>query len=209
MDSRMRVAGLDTHVQKIESWRKSSTDPETFLRIAHKKGDPFRCPQSGKKSNHMDVLRGLIWGAPKIRRILKEIYEYVLPSQDELRNHPDTARIKKLLIAEDSPFVAWLLETILNWLGIPAQVLHAKLSEEDRAKVVRDFNTPPKEHNKGAKDERITSLTVTIILYSVGSQGINLDKDCCRMIVNTPSTNAAVEVQAWGRLIRVSFQEHN
>lgn len=70
-------------------------------------------------------------------------------------------------------------------------VVYASLSDTERINLISRFNNP--------KD----SLVVLVIMHSVSSQGVNLDKSCSRVIVVTNAPNAPLEWQSWGRIIRV------
>ena len=48
-------------------------------------------------------------------------------------------------------------------------------------------------------------IKLLILLYKVGAQGVNLDPCCNRVLVATEAINASLEIQVWGRVIRVKM----
>lgn len=70
--------------------------------------------------------------------------------------------------------------------------MHAGLPLEGRNSLIREFN------------DRNSKPDVLYIIYNVSGQGLNLDKACAKVLVLCAAINAALEIQAWGRTIRVS-----
>ena len=87
--------------------------------------------------------------------------------------------------------MAWFWELLLRYLYIETDTLEANLSYKERVDLVQKFN------------DRDSTLKVLIIMYNVGAQGTNLDEACCRVLISTAAINAASEIQAYGRVIRV------
>lgn len=183
-DATMVRLGYDTLVDDMAGYRSKGHGVEWFLSMVVRKGDPSEFP------TRLDIVRYLTWASPKLRFVLSQIRDYVLPKKGE------TAK-QKLLICEDIPLVAWYWELVLQYLHIDTAVMHAQLSEDKRQALVNEFNLPS------------SSLTVLIILYNVSAQGVNLDRACARVLVTCAAINASLEVQAWGRLIRVSPTLHS
>ena len=50
-----------------------------------------------------------------------------------------------------------------------------------------------------------SNLAVMIIMYNVNAQGFNLDRCCNNVLILIPARNLAVERQAWGIILRVSY----
>ena len=100
-------------------------------------------------------------------------------------------RPRKLLLTEDIPLTAQFWELCVNFVYVECAVVHAGLSDTKRIDLVSRFNDPE------------DSLVVLVIMHSVSSQGVNLDKSCSRVIVVTNAPNAPLEWQSWGRIIRV------
>jgi hypothetical protein len=47
------------------------------------------------------------------------------------------------------------------------------------------------------------SLVFLIIMYNVSGQGHNLDGAYCKVLVLEVAINAALEIQGWGRVLRL------
>lgn len=165
-----------TLVHDISKYRNAKRDLSWMV-------DLIRHPTEPKPKTRIDEIAYMVDGSPLARYILGQIRDYVLADED---------KPEKLLIAEDTPLVAWFWELLIQWTYVGASVMHSALSNEDRQKLVVAFNDPNSD------------LLVLIIMYLVGSQGTNLDGACRRCVVATPGINAPMEVQAWGRIIRVS-----
>jgi Helicase conserved C-terminal domain len=174
-DKHLRLQGLDTLVSDLEGFRDQKIDVKWFMRQVFKKGD--KRPMKERKA----WFRQLVWGSPKLRYIIHEVVKHVVD------------RKEKVLIIEDTPYVAWFWELAIQFLHIDAAVLHSKLSAEDRETLISDFND---------KDSNLKAL---IIMINMSAVGLNLDKACHIAIVASRGPNAALETQAWGRLIRVSI----
>ena len=174
----MRALGFNTLVKDMEGYRARGHSADWFIAMTHQLGDP----STGSRA---EKLQYLAEGSPTLRYLLSQIRDYLL------QPHPEGKAIK-LLVAEDTPIVAWYWEMVSRFLYVDARVLHSGLTNEERRKLVEDFNTPS------------ASIKVLIMMYNVGSQGTNLDPCCSRVIVATGAINASLEIQAWGRLIRVS-----
>ena len=97
----------------------------------------------------------------------------------------------KLLLTEDVPLCAQFWKMVLNLIYVKTAVLHAGLSDPERVELVDRFNSPE------------DGLLILIIMRSVSSQGVNLDRCCSRVLVVTNAVNAPLEYQSWGRFIRV------
>ncbi|KAK6417219.1 hypothetical protein LTR81_009407 [Elasticomyces elasticus] len=182
---------MNYKVESIANWRQHGLSADMVLEMT---GYKVR-PEVGKRPSRRERLMALAERNPKIMETLRYIKEYVLPKE----NDPNQ-RFQKLLITEEYPLIAWYWELVLNFLHIPTQVIHSALGERDRSRVVTQFNETPQAHD-------INHLTVCILMYTINAAGVNLDKDCNRVIVNTAACNAATEIQAWSRVIRVSQKQ--
>lgn len=69
-------------------------------------------------------------------------------------------------------------------------MIHTSLFDSEHVDLVSRFNDPD------------DILLVLVIMHSVSSQGVNLDKCCSWVIVVTNAPNALLEWQSWGRIIR-------
>jgi hypothetical protein len=96
----------------------------------------------------------------------------------------------KLLIVENVPLIAWFWEIACQSLLVETTTMHSGLDMRSRSKTVREFN------QKGG-------LKILIIMYDVGGQAINLQRQCHHVIVATPAISFAKFLQAVGRVIRV------
>ena len=171
--------GFTTLVDDLTIYRSKNFGAPEILAMARRRGDP-------PMNTGVKMLQLLSYGSPKLRYILNQLRTYVLPE--------NTSGVKrKLLITEDIPLVAFFYECAIRITYIDVEVLHAGLTNAEREILVKRFKN---------KDD---SLTVLIIMYQVSAQGVNLDSCCSRVIVCTPAINAPSEIQAWSRLIRVSF----
>lgn len=74
-------------------------------------------------------------GSPTLRYISLQIRDYLLSAGS-------TRSKNKIIIAEDTPVVAWFYERVLNHMHINTKVLAAYLNPEERKQVVKDFNDP-------------------------------------------------------------------
>ncbi|KAK3623405.1 hypothetical protein LTR56_010401 [Elasticomyces elasticus] len=186
------VLNQGTGVQSIKKWRAAGLSADVVLESI--------CPnavipvEGMPRPSRIARLAQLVYGAPKLREIFRHIAKYVLPGRGE-------KRFKKLLITEEYPLVAWFFELVLNFLHIPTQVLHSGLSDDARHTIVRDFNTVP-------ADNDYNHSTILILMYTINASGVNLDRDCHRVIVNTAASSAPSELQAWSRVVRVSQREN-
>jgi hypothetical protein len=117
----------------------------------------------------LEKLKFITFGTPILSYIFHQINSYVLP--------PTTSHAKrKLLLCEDVPLSAQFWEMAINLTYVQTAVLHAGLTDSERVSLVKRFNDP--------KDE----LTILIIMHSVSTQGVNLDRCCSRVLVVTNAT---------------------
>lgn len=161
----------------MQGYRAKGRSLDWFVRMTKSEGDLAT-------ETRLERLQFLVEGLPTLRYILSQVRDYLL-TQDP-KEPP-----RKLIVAEGTPIVAWAWEMALNYLYVETRVLHSGLNNEERGRLVKDFNNPK------------NSIRVLILMYNVGSQGTNLDPCYNRVIVATGATNAALEIQAWGRAIRV------
>ena len=132
----------------------------------------------------------LATGSPRLRAIFQVILDHkILYPVDRAKY----GHHQKAMIVESSPLSAWYLEVVLNAALICTRVMHSGLNEEQRIKLVRDFNNPA------------SALKVLIITYHIGSVGLNLHEACDLVILSTPGRSWGHEAQAFGRCLRVSY----
>jgi superfamily II DNA/RNA helicase len=99
---------------------------------------------------------------------------------------------RKLVVCEANPFVALSLEMLVNYMQIGAQVLHSGLESHERMAITDKFNSSDRE------------LSLLLLTYDVSAFGIDLYHQCSDVVVFSAARTAAIEVQAWGRVCRVS-----
>lgn len=173
----MNELGRSTLVEDLDAFRGSEYGVDWFVQLVWRPGDiPI--------TNRAELIRFLCYGSPKLRYILRQIRDHLL-SGEENKN--------KLLILEDVPVTPWFYELALQELHIPAATLHSGIRDpRERQKLIDEFNDPD------------SPLRVLIIMYNISAQGVNLDRAFSRVIVSIAAVNAALEIQGWGRVLRVS-----
>ncbi|KAI1177659.1 P-loop containing nucleoside triphosphate hydrolase protein [Nemania sp. FL0916] len=142
-------------------------------------------PTQAKPDTHVGWMKLAIRKSPILRYILQYIKKNILTRQ---RNEP----IRKLLIIESNPMVAFYYELVLQFLGFECRCMHAQLSVEERQELVDSFNSSKRD-----------SCQIFIQLYTVGFAGTNLHKSCSRVLVASQAHSLQVQSQAIHRVIRV------
>ncbi|KAI0446259.1 P-loop containing nucleoside triphosphate hydrolase protein [Xylaria telfairii] len=146
----------------------------------------FLAPSNGPlPDTHVGWMKLAARKSPVLRYILHYINEKVLTREE---NGP----IKKLLLIEQNPMLAFFYELALQFLGIECRCMHAQLSLDERQKLVDSFNSS--KHN---------SCQILIQMYTVGFAGTNLHKSCSQVLVASQSYSLPVQWQAIYRVIRV------
>ncbi|SMR53600.1 unnamed protein product [Zymoseptoria tritici ST99CH_1E4] len=184
-----RVDGGNTRVETIQQWRDSGLELADILELTTLNEV---CPP--RKLSRIGRLKRSKEGSPKMTKTMKHIHHFVLPKPGE------KIKLRKLLITEEYPLIAYYWERILNELHILTEVLHSNLSKKSREHVIEEFR-------EEIKEDDLEGLRVCILMYSINASGVNLDPACYRCIVSTSAINAAQEIQAFSRLIRVSQPE--
>ncbi|KAI1381024.1 SNF2 family N-terminal domain-containing protein [Hypoxylon crocopeplum] len=133
----------------------------------------------------VDYVKLAVRGSPVLRYILHYVKENLL-------GRDPNGKIKKLLIIEASPILAYFYELVLQFLLINCQTLHSGLNPDERRALVASFN-----------DDSDHSCQILIQMYTVGFAGSNLHKSCNRAIVASQAQSFAVQSQAQHRIIRV------
>ncbi|KAI1389617.1 uncharacterized protein F4822DRAFT_442853 [Hypoxylon trugodes] len=188
----MAAASLDVYrLDRLLSMNKFSTKVEhinimrganvTFLRLAAflvEQQDPE--PQTA-----LDYVKLAVRKSPILRYILHYVKENVI-------NRKPGEKIKKLLITEASPMLAYYYELVLQFLLIHCRTLHSGLTPEQRRELIASFN-----------DDSDESCQVMIQMYTVGFAGSNLHKSCSQVLVASQASSLAVQWQAVHRVIRV------
>lgn len=130
-----------------------------------------------KKHDICAQLRIVLKGAPKLRELLMVVSSLLI------------LRKEKLLLFCSGPGMMIFIEAVISACRITTRLLHAKMSGDDRDKVVAEWNMKP---------EPMVLLTT----MNVGSLGLNLQEDCHYVMFTDPCVNQATWGQCTGRLLR-------
>ncbi|KAI0845982.1 SNF2 family N-terminal domain-containing protein [Daldinia vernicosa] len=170
--------GFGTLSQDVHAMRKANVN---FMHLS-----PFLLEKHDSKPKvALDYIKLAVRKSPILRYILYYIKENLL-------GRGPNGKIKKLLITEASPMLAYYYELVLQFLLIHCRTLHAGLSSEERRELIADFNSDS-DH----------SCQVLIQMYTVGFAGSNLHKSCSQVIVASQAFSLSVQSQAVHRVIRV------
>ncbi|KAI1344895.1 P-loop containing nucleoside triphosphate hydrolase protein [Xylariaceae sp. FL0016] len=123
--------------------------------------------------------------SPVLQYILRYIAEKIISRQG-------SEPIRKLLIIENVPMLAFFYELVLELLGFNCQTLHSDLPNDQRKELIDSFNSNAKE-----------SCQIMIQMYTVGFAGTNLHQNCHRVLVAAQAHSLPVQWQAIHRVIRV------
>ncbi|CAJ2502433.1 Uu.00g098270.m01.CDS01 [Anthostomella pinea] len=152
-----------------------------FLRLAQ-----FLQERGGPKPEKcVDFISLAVQNSPILWYILYYIKENIL-------DRPKNAKIKKLLIIENVPILAFYYELVLQLLGFNCRVLHSDLSNESRQELIESFNS-----------DKVDSTQLLIQMYTVGFAGTNLHKNCHLVLIAAQAHAFAVQWQTIHRVIRV------
>jgi hypothetical protein len=166
---------------KSDDIAKMRSNGVTFLRLSQ-----FLIPsKEAKPATLIGFLKLAVRNSPILRYALHYIAENILTRE---QNGP----IKKLLIVEQTPAIAFYYEVVLQLLGFECCCMHAQLPTEERQALVDSFNS-------SAND----SCQLLIQPYTVGFVGTNLHKSCSRVLVTSYAYSLPVQWQAIHRIIRV------
>ncbi|KAI1778068.1 SNF2 family N-terminal domain-containing protein [Hypoxylon cercidicola] len=133
----------------------------------------------------LDYVKLAVRKSPVLRYILHYVRENIL-------ERGPNGKIKKLLITEASPILAYYYELVLQFLLVHCRTLHAGLSQEERRELIASFN-----------DDSDTSCQVMIQMYTVGFAGSNLHRNCSQVLVASQAHSLPVQWQTVHRVIRV------
>ncbi|KAI8959314.1 SNF2 family N-terminal domain-containing protein [Daldinia sp. FL1419] len=178
LDKLFDLNNFGTKSTDVHAMRKSNIN---FMHLA-----PFLLEGHDEKPEvALDYVKLAVRKSPILRYILYYVKENVLGRNAK-------GKIKKLLITEQNPMLAYYYELVLQFLLIHCRTLHSGLSHEERRELVADFNSDS-EH----------SCQVLIQMYTVGFAGSNLHKNCSQVLVASQAYSLAVQSQAVHRVIRV------
>lgn len=178
LDKLFSLNGFGARAQDVRTMRKSNIN---FKHLA-----PFLLePGDSEPIVALDYVKLAVRRSPILRYILHFVKENTL-------ERGPTGKIKKLLITEASPMLAFYYELVLQLLLIHCKTLHAGLSQEERRELIASFN-----------DDSDHSCQVMIQMYTVGFAGSNLHKNCSQVLVASQAHSLPVQWQTVHRVIRV------
>ncbi|KAL7622772.1 hypothetical protein AAE478_006451 [Parahypoxylon ruwenzoriense] len=178
LDKLLSLNGFGTKAEHVSIMRKANVN---FLHIA-----PFLLePHDPEPRVAVDYIKLAVRKSPVLRYVLHYVKDNVL-------NKEPKGKIKKLLITEASPILAYYYELVLQFLLINCQTLHADLDQEERRDLIASFN-----------DDKDESCQILIQTYTVGFAGSNLHRNCAQVLVTSQAYSLAVQWQAVHRVIRV------
>lgn len=131
--------GINTLVYSLNQFRAQNITAHKLIPLVWHKSN-LDCTTESEKLNF------LTYSSFKLCYILEVINQYFL-----LLFWSDLSR--KILITEKLPLFALFIKLVVKLLYIKAAVLHARLSDTEKIKLVNRFNNPAKR------------LTVLIIVY--------------------------------------------
>jgi hypothetical protein len=179
LDQLLDEHDFGAHAENIAQMRLSHVD---FMKLA-------KCMFVADGERTPNRIREYLWkalrGSPVLRFILQDL-------KDNILNRKPGEKIKKLLITEEIPILAYYYELVLQFIGINARTFHSELTDTERQEMIEEFN-----------DDDSESIQVLIQMYSVGFAGTNLQKNCSRVIIASQASSFAVQSQATHRIIRV------
>lgn len=172
-DDRGTKAGM------ISALRKAGTTLLHLEKFLQEEGE------DAKPKKAVDLLRLATRRSPVLQYILCYVKENIL-------DRKKGEKIKKLLITETVPILAYYYELVLQFIGISARTFHSDLNHIQRKELVDSFNSDEDD-----------SCQILIQMYGVAFAGSNLHKNCSRVLVASQSHSLGVQLQAIHRVIRV------
>lgn len=167
--------------ENVQTMRQTNVH---FLHLA-----PFLLrPHEAEPETALDYVKLAIRNSPILRYILYHV-------KNNLLDRKPNEKIKKVLIIESRPILAYFYELVLQFLLIHCKTLHAGLSGQKRRELIDSFNEGDDHH----------SCQVLIQMYLVGFAGSNLHKSCSQVIVTSQAYSFPVQQQAVHRVIRVCY----
>lgn len=188
LDAKMMEEDKDTLIAQVNRWREQGCCLDYIHSLVKTESDPIQylAPTAAK------LLDFMIDGSPALRLIFEQILDVkVLEPLDKktLGHH------QKLLIGENHPINALLIEMVLRDALIDARVLYSKMTHTERSKLVQEFNDPK------------STFKVMIMTYDVGGVGLNLHHACNRVVLASLGRSRAQEAQLAGRCLRVCIHQ--
>lgn len=175
---------MDLHTPTLTKMRHAGVDAFDLAEILRVDSDPKFTARSGSVQDGLWIL---VRGCPVLQVILQQVREKILAPLKTGRP------IKKIEIVEEVPATAFYYERVLQFVGIKARVYHSALNPTEREKLKAEFRSVDSD-----------SVAVLILMYRVGSVGLNLDGGCSTVIIATPGDSHYKEEQAAYRVIRIT-----
>ncbi|RDW62917.1 uncharacterized protein DSM5745_10028 [Aspergillus mulundensis] len=174
----------NTFVETLRLWRAKQLNASFIHDLTRGEGE-----QRANTAN--DLISYLVEGCPVARLVCQEILaiKALEPVNKEFFGHH-----QKLIVGEVLPANAFYLQEILRACLIDARVFHADLSHQARSQMVDLFNNPQ------------STLKVLIMLYDVGSIGLNLHKACNHVVIASLPRSRGQESQLAGRASRITSE---
>lgn len=176
---------MDLHTPTLTKMRRAGVDAFDLAEIVMVDSDPeWNAATSICPKNALWILTR---GCPVLQVILQQVREKILTPLRAERP------VKKIEIVEEVPATAFYYERVLQFVGIKARVYHSALNATEREKLKAEFRSVDPD-----------SVAVLILMYRVGSVGLNLDGGCSTVIIATPGDSHYKEEQAAYRVIRIT-----
>ncbi|KAI0386817.1 SNF2 family N-terminal domain-containing protein [Hypomontagnella monticulosa] len=178
LDNLLERNGFGAKAEHVYTMRKANVNFTHLAPFLLEPGDP-------EPEVALDYIKLAVRKSPVLRYILHHVKENLL-------NRGTNGKIKKLLITEASPILAYYYELVLQFLLIHCRTLHAGLKNTERRELIASFN-----------DDSDHSCQILIQMYTVGFAGSNLHKNCSQVLVASQAHSLPVQWQAVHRVIRV------
>ena len=186
LDDLLSKNGFGTNATHITVMRRARVTLKSLIQFMLEPYDP-------RPETALSVLKIVVRYSPVLRYILHDIQQNILAEEVKAKEEGrEDFKIKKLLITEASPILAYFYELVLQFLGFNCRTFHADLSQEARKELADNFNS---------EDEN--SCQILIQMYTVGFAGANLHRSCSRVLVASQASSLPVQWQAVHRVIRV------
>ena len=160
----------------MPTWIDDSLFIWRWLKYVEKAKPGFTAPAKQDKAGQ---LKCLCIGSPKLRLLLKDLADHAV--RDE----------RKHLIWCTYPADQLFIYGALRLANVDALLFSAALNADRRQAMIDRFNKVEKE------------TSVMVATYSMGSVGLNLQKNCWHVIMFDPPPNIPIGVHAVGRVRRL------
>lgn len=127
----------------------------------------------------LELVRRVVAKSPKLQFTIEDAAIMVLVLR------------KKLVYWVTWPWVQLMTEVVLKACGFAANAYHAGMTRRERASLIKSFN-------------EADNPTILICSYDIGSEGLNLHKQCADVRCLQPATTVSRESQAIFRIRRIA-----